>query len=91
MGKRWSGAMATVVASLVLLACGGIMSESDGSEAIGSRQQSTKAGFYYPCGDDRCDGNEPVTCPSDCGGSACGDQFCAPYENPTNCPSDCCG
>nr|BDT34151.1 hypothetical protein MFMH1_38200 [Myxococcus sp. MH1] len=86
MSKHWSGVTATVVAALVLLACGGVAPESDASTADGPG--STKADFYYQCGDGSCDGNEPTTCPADCAG-LCGDGYCAPYENTSTCPSDC--
>ncbi len=44
------------------------------------------------CGDRICEGNEPQTCPSDCGGAAgfCGDNFCdLAFENPDICTQDC--
>ncbi|QSQ26539.1 hypothetical protein JY651_17095 [Pyxidicoccus parkwayensis] len=87
MSKRWSGVAATVVAALALLACGGTV---EAPEALGT--QSSRVESYYPCGDGICDGNEPVTCPMDCGGvdpEVCGNGYCGAGEDPYRCPQDC--
>ncbi|TQF13664.1 hypothetical protein FJV41_22655 [Myxococcus llanfairpwllgwyngyllgogerychwyrndrobwllllantysiliogogogochensis] len=88
MSKRWSGVTATVVASLVLLACGGIATEADDSDVAKLEQQSAEAGLGHQCGDRECDGNERVTCPSDCPAS-CGNGICEVGENQSTCPTDC--
>ena len=45
------------------------------------------------CGDGACRGGEcgedPLTCPQDCGLWACGDGDCDPGENAIDCPIDC--
>ncbi len=43
------------------------------------------------CGDEVCQGNEPTTCPEDCGNPElyCGDGICNGDETPESCPADC--
>jgi hypothetical protein len=45
------------------------------------------------CGDGLCKGGQcgedPLTCPEDCGIGACGDGTCDPGEDPVDCVSDC--
>ena len=43
------------------------------------------------CGDGICQGNEPKTCPEDCGNPEpfCGDGICNGEETSENCPADC--
>jgi hypothetical protein len=83
----------TLVLSLVVSACGGVMSDEQvGAEEVPLAQveQEYRCGF---CGDGYCcpTMESSATCPNDCGQPFCGDGVCNTNtgESSTSCPSDC--
>jgi hypothetical protein len=83
--KQWTGVMAVVLSTLVLVACGGLEEPGAPEDTLGQQEAAIDI-----CGNDICYSSELSTCPEDCNyGGYCGDGACTYPESYSTCSSDC--